>query len=170
MLSHHVLLRPQVPRYFTGPRSVVSLSYLSCQQSCQFLQKFSCVEGNGFFPFPFMNCDFPVRFDLDIHQFVLPGLNCPVCGNPVINECENAQHTDGDFIRSGRDIIRGTHRCKPTDVFCGTCGVLTAFGRNHGPQFRMWLSSWGGERCRIREAHYPEIFPSGEGRLQRCPS
>ena len=95
---------------------------------------------------------------------------CPVCGNPVINECENAQHTDGDFIRSGMDIIRGTHRCKPTDVFCGTCGVLTAFGRNHGPQFRMWLSSWGGERCRIREAHYPEIFPSGEGRLQRCPS
>ena len=56
---------------------------------------------------------------------------CPVCGCPVINECENAYHTDGDFIRSGMHIVRGTHRCRPTDIYCGTCGVLTAFGAQH---------------------------------------
>ncbi len=94
---------------------------------------------------------------------------CPICGNPVVNECENAVQTDGDFIRSGMEIIRGTHRCRPGDIYCGTCGVLTAFGRKHGPRENMWLPTLSGDRCRIIGTNYPEIIPTNEGKLLECP-
>lgn len=95
---------------------------------------------------------------------------CPICGNPVVNECENAFQTDGDFIRSGMEIIRGTHRCRPGDIYCGTCGVLTAFGRRHGPKENMWLSNPTSDRCRIVKTHYPEVIPTDDGRLLKCPA
>ena len=95
---------------------------------------------------------------------------CPVCGCPVINECENAYHTDGDFIRSGMHIVRGTHRCRPTDIYCGTCGVLTAFGAQHGPKKNMWLPGRKNDRCRTHGTAYPAVLPTKEGRLLKCPS
>ena len=81
---------------------------------------------------------------------------CPICGCPVINECENASHTDGDFIRSGMQVIRGTHRCRPTDIYCGTCGVLTSFGAQHGPRKNMWLPDKKSERT--LGTSYPLFF------------
>ncbi len=95
---------------------------------------------------------------------------CPICGCPVINECENAYHTDGDFVRSGMQVIRGTHRCRPTDIYCGTCGVLTSFGAQHGPRKNMWLPDKKSERCRTQGTSYPSVFPTTNGRLLRCPS
>ena len=95
---------------------------------------------------------------------------CPVCGCPVVNECENAYHTDGDFIRSGMHIVRGTHRCRPTDIYCGSCGVLTAFGAQHGPQKNMWLPEKKNERCRTLGTAYPAVLPVNDGRLLKCPS
>ena len=95
---------------------------------------------------------------------------CPVCGSPIINECLNAQYTDGDFIRSGMYVIRGTHRCKPTDIFCGTCGVLTTFGERHGPHHNDWLPGKGGNRCRIQSAVYPATYQTVKGRLTACPA
>ena len=95
---------------------------------------------------------------------------CPICGCPVINECENAYQTDGDFIRSGMEIIRGTHRCKPNDIYCGTCGVLTAFGANHGPKKNYWLPTPESDRCRTMSAHYPEVFRMIKGKLPKCPA
>ena len=95
---------------------------------------------------------------------------CPICGCPVINECENAYHTDGDFIRSGMQVIRGTHRCRPTDIYCGTCGVLTTFGAQHGPRKNMWLPDKKSERCRTQSTSYSSVFPTADGRLLRCPS
>ena len=95
---------------------------------------------------------------------------CPVCGSPVINECENALHTDGDFIRSGMEIIRGTHYCRPTDIFCGTCGTLTAFGANHGPRKNYWRPTRGSDRCRIIGTHYPDVIPADDGKLRKCPA
>ena len=95
---------------------------------------------------------------------------CPMCGNPLVNECENALHTDGDFIRSGMEIIRGTHRCRPGDIYCGTCGVLTAFGRRHGPKENMWLPTPTGDRCRTAKTHYPEIMPTDAGKPRKCPA
>lgn len=95
---------------------------------------------------------------------------CPICGNQIINECENAFHTDGDFIRSGMEIIRGTHRCRPSDIFCGTCGMVTTFGRRHGPRENMWLPTPTSDRCRIAGSHYPEIIPADDGKLMKCPT
>ena len=95
---------------------------------------------------------------------------CPICGNPVINECENSSQTDGDFIRSGMEIVRGTHRCRPTDIFCGTCGVLTAFGQRHGPRENMWLPTQTSDRCRIKGTHYPEVLFGNDGKLLKCPA
>ncbi len=95
---------------------------------------------------------------------------CPVCGAPVINECENAYHTDGDFVRSGMLVIRGTHRCRPTDIYCGTCGVLTAFGAQHGPRKNMWLPGNKSERCRTQGTSYPSVLPSADSRNLKCPS
>jgi hypothetical protein len=95
---------------------------------------------------------------------------CPICGNSVVNECENAFQTDGDFIRSGMEIIRGTHRCRPSDIYCGTCGVLTAFGRRHGPKENMWLSNPTSDRCRTMKTRYPEVIPTDDGRLLKCPA
>ena len=87
-----------------------------------------------------------------------------------MNECENAFQTDGDFIRSGMEIIRGTHRCKPGDIYCGTCGVLTVFGRRHGPKENMWLSNPTSDRCRTMKTYYPEVIPTDDGRLLKCPA
>jgi len=95
---------------------------------------------------------------------------CPICGSPVVNECENAFQTDGDFIRSGMEIIRGTHRCRPGDIYCGTCGVLTAFGRRHGPKENMWLPTPTSDRCRTVKTHYPEAIPTDDGKLLKCPA
>ena len=94
---------------------------------------------------------------------------CPVCGSPVINECENATYTDGDFIRSGMYVVRGTHRCRPTDIYCGKCGVLTAFGAQHGPRKNYWLPQ-GQERCRTIGALYPQTLETEVGRLKACPA
>ena len=92
---------------------------------------------------------------------------CPVCGAPVVNECENALHPDGDFIRSGMEVIRGTHRCRPTDIYCGECGMVTAFGRRHGPRKNMWLPA-DAERCRTAGTAYAPVF-AGSGVLEVCP-
>ena len=102
-------------------------------------------------------------------EYTEDSVYCPICGNPVINECENAHYTDGDFIRSGMYVVRGTHRCKPTDIYCGTCGVLTTFGAQHGPRKNLWTLS-GTERCRTKGTAYPTILPSENGRLKVCPS
>ncbi len=95
---------------------------------------------------------------------------CPVCGCPVINECGNASYTVGDFIRSGMEVIQGTHHCRPNDIYCGTCGVLTAFGQQHGPRENMWLPHRKSERCRTRGTSYPSVLPTAGGRLLKCPS
>ena len=95
---------------------------------------------------------------------------CPVCGAPVINKCENALHTDGEFVRSGMRIIRGTHNCRPTDIYCGTCGMLTAFGAQHGPWKNYWLPTKESERCRIVGTQYADTFQTHEGKLLACPS
>ena len=95
---------------------------------------------------------------------------CPICGSPVINECENAHQTDGDFIRSGMEIIRGTHRCRPSDIYCGTCGVLTAFGANHGPKKDLWLPTPSSDRCRTKSTQYPDVFRTENGKLSKCPA
>ncbi len=94
---------------------------------------------------------------------------CPVCGCPVVNECENAHYTDGDFVRSGMFIMRGTHRCRPTDIYCGSCGVLTAFGSQHGPRMNMWLPDKKSERCRILGTTYPPVLPTQDGKVLKCP-
>ena len=94
---------------------------------------------------------------------------CPVCGNPVINECENAYHTDGDFVRSGMEVIRGTHRCRPTDIYCPTCGVLTAFGVLHGPRKNMWVHGKNGQRCRTMSTVYPDQLQTENGCIIKCP-
>ena len=94
---------------------------------------------------------------------------CPVCGSPVINECEDAHYTDGDFIRSGMHVVRGTHRCRPTDIYCGKCGVLTAFGAQHGPRKNLWLPQ-SQERCRMMGTRYPHILETENGKLKVCPS
>ena len=94
---------------------------------------------------------------------------CPVCGSPVINECDNAHYSDGDFIRSGMVIIRGTHRCRPTDIYCGKCGVLTEFGIQHGPRKNLWLPQ-SRERCRMMGTHYPQPLVTENGRLKICPA
>ena len=94
---------------------------------------------------------------------------CPVCGSPVINECENAHYTDGDFIRSGMYVVRGTHRCRPTDIYCGKCGVLTVFGAQHGPRKNLWLPQ-SQERCRTKGTLYPQSLETENGRLLACPS
>lgn len=95
---------------------------------------------------------------------------CPVCGCPVMNECENAFQTDGDFIRSGMEIIRGTHYCRPTDIFCGDCGVVTAFGRRYGPKENMWTKNPGSDRCRTEKTVYPAVLSAENGQLVKCPS
>ena len=102
--------------------------------------------------------------------FTKTALSCPVCGNPVVNECENAHHTDGDFIRSGMKVVRGTHRCRPTDIYCPTCGVLTTFGAQHGPSKNMWLPGNKSARCRIKGTSYPATLPTVKGKLQSCPA
>lgn len=94
---------------------------------------------------------------------------CPVCGCPVVNECENALMTDGEFIRSGMWIVRGTHRCRPTDIYCGECGALTAFGRRHGPRENLW-TQFSGNRGRRRGTEYPPAAGSGEGEAAACPA
>ena len=93
---------------------------------------------------------------------------CPVCGCPVTNPCENAFKTDGDFIRSGMPVVRGTHFCRPTDIFCGRCGTVTAFGARHGPKENMWLPSGG--RCRAKRAVYPPHIAASGGRVTKCPA
>ncbi len=95
---------------------------------------------------------------------------CSVCGSPLFNDCENASHPDGDFIRGGMPVIRGTHHCRPSDIYCGTCGALTAFGRRHGPRENMWLPNPGSARCRMAGTAYPEELPAENGRLTACPS
>ncbi len=95
---------------------------------------------------------------------------CPVCGAPVVNQCENALHTDGDFVRSGMQVIRGTHFCRPTDIYCGTCGLPTAFGAQHGPRKNYWLPNRESERCRSVSTRYAEPFRTLEGKLIACPS
>lgn len=95
---------------------------------------------------------------------------CPICGAPVFNECLNSRYTDGDFIRSGRIVVRGTHHCRPTDIYCGTCGVLTAFGENHGPRKNLWLRVSGSDHCRFAETTYPPVFETEDGMLKACPA
>ncbi len=95
---------------------------------------------------------------------------CPVCGAPVMNKCENILHTDGDFVRSGMQVIRGTHYCRPTDIFCGTCGMPTTFGAQHGPWKNYWLPTKESERCRTVSTQYAVTFQTQEGRLTACPS
>ena len=75
---------------------------------------------------------------------------CGVCGAPLVNPCENARHTPGDFIRSGMKVVSGTHLCRPTDIYCPHCGVLTLFGARHGPTEGLWLK----DRCRTKRAAY----------------
>jgi len=103
-------------------------------------------------------------------DFSEDALYCPICGSPVVNECENASYTDGDFIRSGMEIIRGTHRCRPTDIYCGSCGVLTKFGARHGPKENYWLPTRASDRCRTLGTHYPDEIPSENGKLTKCPA
>ena len=95
---------------------------------------------------------------------------CPVCGSPLINACENARYTDGDFIRSGMRVVRGTHRCRPTDIYCGTCGVLTAFGAQHGPKKNLWLPGKRSERCRTLGTAYPPVLSVRDGKTDGCPA
>ena len=95
--------------------------------------------------------------------------HCPVCGSLVINECDNIHYSDGDFIRSGMQVIRGTHRCRPTDIYCGKCGVLTTFGSQHGPRKNLWLPQ-SQERCRTKDTIYSQILETESGRLKTCPA
>ena len=95
--------------------------------------------------------------------------HCPVCGSPIINPCENEHYSDGDFIRSGMQVVRGTHRCRPTDIYCGKCGVLTTFGSQHGPRKNLWLPQ-SRERCRVMDTLYPMPLPTEDGRLRACPA
>ena len=95
---------------------------------------------------------------------------CPICGSPVVNECENSLHTDGDFIRSGMEVIRGTHYCRPSDIFCGTCGIRTTFGANHGPRKNYWLPTPTSDHCRMIGTHYPAVIPEDDGKLRKCPA
>ena len=94
---------------------------------------------------------------------------CPICGCPVVNECENAKHTDGDFIRSGMWVIRGTHRCKASDIYCGKCGVVTDFGRKHGPKENMW-TPFSKEHRRNMGVEYSIELETKNGRLLKCPA
>ena len=94
---------------------------------------------------------------------------CPVCGSPVVNECENARYAEGDFIRSGMNVIRGTHRCRPTDIFCGVCGVTTAFGSRHGPKENLWLPGKNSDRCRTKSTVYPTVLKEQDSHLPSCP-
>ena len=95
---------------------------------------------------------------------------CPVCGNLLVNECLNARYDDGDFIRSGMFVVRGTHKCKPTDIYCGQCGMLTTFGEQHGPKKNMWLPTRESDRCRIVGTSYPQIYQTEERFLKTCPA
>lgn len=95
---------------------------------------------------------------------------CPVCGKPLFNECLNARYDDGDFVRSGMFIVRGTHRCKPTDIYCGQCGMLTTFGEQHGPEKNYWLPTRDSQRCRTRGTSYPHLFETEERSLKSCPA
>jgi len=104
------------------------------------------------------------------NEFAEDDLFCSVCGSPIVNECENALHTDGDFIRSGMWVVRGTHRCRPTDIYCGACGMHTAFGRNHGPRTNMWLPKPDSDQCRMAETSYSPVFAEEEDTLRKCPS
>lgn len=97
-------------------------------------------------------------------------LFCPVCGSPVVNECENRFYSDGDFIRSGMNVIRGTHRCHPTDIYCCECGVTTRFGSQHGPRPNLWLPGQPQSRCRIMSTAYPPVFNASDSSLHKCPS
>ncbi len=97
-------------------------------------------------------------------------LYCPICGSPVINECENRHYTDGDFIRSGMNVVRGTHRCRPADIYCPECGVTTRFGSQHGPRLNLWRPGDRDTRCRTMSAAYPPILAAVDGRLGICPS
>lgn len=102
-------------------------------------------------------------------QYPEDALFCPICGCPIVNECENAYTTDGDFIRSGMWVVRGTHRCKASDIYCGKCGVVTAFGRRYGPKENMWTKH-SKERRRMAGTRYPRVFDVKDGRLQACPA
>lgn len=64
-------------------------------------------------------------------------------------------------------VVRGTHRCRPTDIYCGKCGVLTAFGAQHGPRKNYWLPQ-GQERCRTMGTLYPQTLETEVGRLKAC--
>ena len=66
-------------------------------------------------------------------------------------------------------VVSGTHRCKPTDIYCGECGVLTTFGAQHGPRKNLWLSQ-SQERCRIKGTVYPRSLDTENGKLKVCPS
>ena len=102
-------------------------------------------------------------------QYPEDALYCPICGCSIVNECENAFNTDGDFIRLGMWVIRGTHRCKPSDIYCGTCGVVTDFGRKYGPKENMWGPS-SKEHRRKAGTSYPLMLDVKDGRLQACPA
>lgn len=87
---------------------------------------------------------------------------CPVCGTSVINECKNSFFTVGDFIRGGRWVVIGTHRCRPTDVYCGTCGVPTAFWARFGLREEEWAPSHS-EGFRTHATQYPAVISAGSG-------
>ncbi len=95
-------------------------------------------------------------------------LFCPICGCPVVNECENTDKPYGAFSLV-RDIVPGPHRCRPGDIHCETCGAVTAFARRRGPKENMWSLTPGSDRCRIMRTHYPEVIPTENGRLLKCP-
>ena len=95
---------------------------------------------------------------------------CAVCASPLANECENTFMTDGDFIRTGMPVVRGVHFCRPTDIFCGACGAVTAFGERHGPKENLWLSSKKSGRCRTASAVYPPVIPEKDRMPLQCPS
>jgi len=94
---------------------------------------------------------------------------CPICGNPVINECRNASEQAGFLSRWNPDHIRNPHRCRPTDIYCRTCGALTHFGVNRGPTYLYWGLSPGCDRCRALGTRYPAVLEAPNGMLEKCP-